>query len=145
VAWSPDGSKLVYSMQGSLWVQALDSTNARQVTAGPGYDYQPDWSPDGRTIVFTRYLHDAMELQLLDIDSSKVRRLTETDAVNVEPRWSPDGAKVGVPPAPAGFISAGFGLGFPGKPAARRKSATRESTDTNDHEPARSGHLMALS
>ena len=74
VAWSPDGSKLVYSMQGSLWGQALDSTNARQVTAGPGYDYQPDWSPDGTLSCLPVYRHDAMELRLLDLDSGKVRR-----------------------------------------------------------------------
>ncbi len=48
-AWSPDGTELVYSMQGSLWRQRLGSVEARQVTDGPGYDYQPDWSPDGRT------------------------------------------------------------------------------------------------
>ena len=51
VAWSPDGTELVYSMQGSLWRQRVDSKEAHQLTDGPGYDYQPDWSPDGRFIV----------------------------------------------------------------------------------------------
>jgi TolB protein len=50
-AWSPDGTELVYSMQGSLWRQRVRSNEARQLTDGPGYDYQPDWSPDGRRIV----------------------------------------------------------------------------------------------
>ena len=44
LAWSPDGQSLVYSMQGSLWKQRLDSTTAEELTAGPGYDFQPDWS-----------------------------------------------------------------------------------------------------
>src|SRR4029434_11065657 len=48
VAWSPDGTELVYSMQGSLWRQRLGTTEATQLTDGPGYDSQPDWSPDGR-------------------------------------------------------------------------------------------------
>ncbi len=69
LAWSPDGETLVYSMQGSLWVQATDSATARQLTAGPGYDYQPDWSRDGKFIVFARYLDDAVELYRLDLDS----------------------------------------------------------------------------
>jgi dipeptidyl aminopeptidase/acylaminoacyl peptidase len=94
VAFSPDGRTLVYSMQGSLWSQDIDSTEAKELTAGPGYDYQPDWSPDGSRIVFVRYRNDALELAELDVASSVVRELTKNKAVNVEPRWSPDGQKL---------------------------------------------------
>ena len=48
LAWSPDSRELVYSMAGSLWRQKVDSTEALQLTDVRGYDYQPDWSPDGR-------------------------------------------------------------------------------------------------
>src|SRR5438876_1213709 len=68
VTWSPDGTELIYSMQGSLWRQRIGSRVAQQLTAGEGDDYQPDWSPDGRLVVFARYAHDAIELQLLDLD-----------------------------------------------------------------------------
>ena len=51
-------------MAGSLWRQRLDSTTAMQLTDGPGYDYQPDWSPDGRSIVYASYNHDAIELRI---------------------------------------------------------------------------------
>lgn len=94
LAWAPDGKTVVYSMQGSLWRQEVDSRVAQQLTAGPGYDYQPDWSPDGRYIAFVRYYNDAMELQLLDIDSGVVTALTGEGAVNTEPRWSPDGSRL---------------------------------------------------
>jgi len=93
-AWSPDGQQLVYSMQGSLWRQSLDSKTAVQLTAGPGYDHQPDWSSDGRRIIFTRYLNDAMELQVLDIGSGKLTTITNSGDVNLDPRWSPDGTKI---------------------------------------------------
>src|SRR4051812_43646355 len=72
LAWSPDSQSLVYSMAGSLWKQRIDSTTAQELTAGPGYDYQPDWSPDGKTVVFVRYLHDAMELYALDLSTGAV-------------------------------------------------------------------------
>jgi TolB protein len=94
LAFTPDGQALVYSMQGSLWRQRLDSGVAEQLTAGPGYDYQPDVSPDGKRVVFTRYLDDALELQVLDLASGTVTALTSGRAVNCEPRWSPDGARI---------------------------------------------------
>src|SRR5437867_6107194 len=92
--WSPDGTELIYSMQGTLWRQRIGSPAATQLTSGPSHDYQPDWSPDGRTIVFARYAHDAIELQLLDLTSGSVTPLTSNGAVNLEPRWSPDGSRI---------------------------------------------------
>lgn len=94
LAWSPDGESLVYSMQGSLWVQRVDNVTARQITNGPGYDYQPDWSSDGNHIVFVRYNRDAMELHVLEVDTGAIFQLTSSGAVNVEPRWSPNGAEL---------------------------------------------------
>lgn len=94
LSWSPDSKSIVYSMQGSLWRQSVDSGIAMQLTAGPGYDYQPDWSPDGNSIVFVRYDNDTMELNSLDIATGAVTQLTDTGGVNVEPRWSPDGIRI---------------------------------------------------
>ncbi len=93
-SWSPDGSELIYSMQGWLWRQRIGSRIAQQLTTGEGYDYQPDWSPDGRLVVFARYAHDAIELELLDLATQEVRAVTANGAVNVEPRWSPDGTRI---------------------------------------------------
>jgi len=94
LAWSPDGTALVYSMAGSLWRQEIGSDIAIQLTSGPGYDYQPDWSPDGERIVFTRYDGDRMELMLLDIAGGSIVPLTSGGDVNLEPRWSPDGSRL---------------------------------------------------
>jgi len=94
VAWSPDGNEVVYSMQGSLWRQRLGTTVARQITNGPGYDYQPDWSRDGRFIAYASYRDDAVELWLLDAKSGEARPITHNGAVNVEPRFSPDARRL---------------------------------------------------
>jgi len=94
LTWGPDSRELIYSMAGSLWRQKLDSKEAVQLTDGAGYDYQPDWSPDGKSVVYVSYQKDAMELCLLDLASGQSRQLTAGSAVNVEPRWSPDGKKL---------------------------------------------------
>jgi TolB protein len=94
VTWSPDGTELIYSMQGALWRQRIGSDTAAQLTSGAVYDYQPDWAPDGRAVVFARYAHDAIELELLDLATGTITPLTSNGAVNLEPRWSPDGSRI---------------------------------------------------
>src|SRR5256885_3959055 len=94
VAWSPDSRSVVYSMAGSLWLQKLDSPVTEQLTAGAGYDYQPDCSSDGHWVLYASYAKDAIELWVLNLDSKKTRQLTSNGAVNMEPRISPDGKRI---------------------------------------------------
>ncbi len=94
VAWAPDSRSVVYSMAGSLWRQKLDSATAEQLSAGAGYDYQPDCSPDGHWVIYASYLKDAVELWVLNLDNQQTQQVTFGGAVNVEPRFSPDGKRV---------------------------------------------------
>jgi TolB protein len=102
LAWSPDSSELIYSMAGSLWRQKVGtgadngpggSGAAQQLTAA-SYDYQPDWSPDGRWVIYSAYRDDAVELWMLDLASGAVKPLLANGAVNIEPRFSPDGKRI---------------------------------------------------
>jgi TolB protein len=94
VAWLPGSQSVVYSMAGTLWRQNLDSGVAEQLTAGPGYDYQPDVSSDGRWVIYDSYSKDAIELWALDLNTMQSLQLTHGSAVNLEPRFSPDGKRV---------------------------------------------------
>ena len=59
----PDGQSVVYSMGGSLWSQQIGSSEATELTHAKGaYDYQPDVSRDGGSVVFSRYDGNAFEL-----------------------------------------------------------------------------------
>lgn len=94
VTWSSNSDEVIYSMAGSLWRQKLSETSATQLTDGDGYDYQPDWSPNGNEVIFTRYTGDALELQLLDLATGKVKSLTSSGQVNLDPRFAPDGKMI---------------------------------------------------
>ena len=95
VAFTPDGKALIYSMGGSLWRQTIGLDEAVELTHPLGaYDYQPDVSPDGRSVVFSRYNGAGLELWRLDLGTGGEQRLTSGEAVNVEPRLSPDGKRI---------------------------------------------------
>jgi serine/threonine protein kinase len=51
--WSPDSRFIAYSSnrggKSDIWVQQVSGGNPVQVTRGPGYNWQPDWSPDENT------------------------------------------------------------------------------------------------
>jgi len=93
-AWMPDGKSLVYSMAGSLWMQAIGSPNAQQLTDDVGYDYQPDVSPDGKRVLFVRYSGESMDVMVLNFEERKSFLLTDGKSVSLEPRWSPDGSQL---------------------------------------------------
>ena len=55
LTFSRDGKELAYSIGSSLWCQTIGGDQARELSDAGGYDYQPDWSHDGRYVIFTRY------------------------------------------------------------------------------------------
>jgi TolB protein len=100
LAWSPDSRELIYSMAGSLWRQRIEAAGTdtvrgvtQQLTAD-SYDYQPDWSPDGRWVIYSSYRNDAVELWILELANGSAKPLLANGAVNVEPRFSPDGKRI---------------------------------------------------
>src|SRR6185369_8821134 len=62
-SFMPDGKTLIYSMSGSLWRQAIGSDEATELThPARAYDYQPDVGADGKSVVFSSYDGDGIEL-----------------------------------------------------------------------------------
>src|SRR5262249_24289098 len=96
LTFSPGGKELVYSMGGSLWRQTIGDDQASELTNAGGYDYQPDWSHDGRHIILTRYQKDAIELGQLDLHTGTEVALTSHRDINLEPRYSPDDRQVAI-------------------------------------------------
>jgi len=56
---SQDGEKIVFIYNDEIHITKVDSGDAEQATAGPGFAARPEWSPDGETILFSRLILNA--------------------------------------------------------------------------------------
>ena len=65
-----------------------------RLTNNSAMDHSPDWSPDGRRIVFSSNRDGKNEIYVMDADGSNVKRLTNNLADDVHPGWSSDGLRI---------------------------------------------------
>lgn len=106
-AWSPDDRWIAYhSMaQGGLWLVSPLGGTPRRLTE---FGSQPEWSPDGKSVVFCSQAATALApwswaasrdalLWVVDVESGALRQLTQPGQPpggHGEPAWSPDGRNI---------------------------------------------------
>ncbi len=95
-AWSPDSRRLAYvSFEGSrssIYVQQLRTGNRIQLSAEPGINGAPSFSPDGKKLVVTLGGVDGnLDIYTIDVTTREKVRLTNHRAIDTEGTWSPDG------------------------------------------------------
>ena len=98
---SPDGKWVAYTVteyslkdnRGTtrIWLADVAGGEARQLTAGPGSDRQPRWSPDGRTLAFVSTREGGAQLWVLPLGGGEARRLTSLPDGVFDPVWLSDG------------------------------------------------------
>ena len=99
---SRDGTRLVYSRESSninIWAAKLDdSFKAQSIDRWAStslIDYNPQFSPDGRQVVFSSLRSGRSEIWIADSDGSRARQMTHNNGtVSGFPRWSPDGHSI---------------------------------------------------
>lgn len=97
--FSPDGSLLVctgFGLTNSINKTVnLDGSGQAQVAYVPDSDEGfPDWSPDGKQIVFTSRRDGNNEIYVMNADGSNPIRLTNNPTDDFAPNWSPDGSQI---------------------------------------------------
>ena len=69
-----------------------DGTNPLALTSVGARDAYPAWSPDGRTMAFTRFQTDGdADIYTIRSDGTQLMRLTSGPPSEFQPAWSPDG------------------------------------------------------
>src|SRR5438477_11973242 len=101
---SPDGKWVAYTVTEQslkdnrgitrIWLAEVATGSTRQLTAGPGSDRQPRWSPDGRTLAFVSTRENGAQLWVLPVGGGggEARRGTSLPDGVSGARWPPEGA-----------------------------------------------------
>ncbi len=95
-AVSPDGSRIVYMINRSIWTMNADGTAKRQLTNGTLTDSSPAWSADGTRITFSRRLSSGDgDIFVMNANGTGLKNLTNTpDNQEYDPAFSPNGSQI---------------------------------------------------
>lgn len=106
--WSPDGTQVAIqsdiSGRHQVHLVPVDIQRGQTpplLTDDPDSAARPDWSPDGKRVVFDSSRHGPnpdgtgnREIYVIDIDGSNERRLTDDPGTDMDAEWSPDGSRI---------------------------------------------------
>ncbi len=108
--WSPDGTKIAFESDrddarpvacfpnciSKLYVMDADGRNERRMMNLEGSEGHPDWSPDGRSIVFNsdRNGDGKNEIYVVPAEGGEPRLVIGDGFDNTAPDWSPDGREI---------------------------------------------------
>jgi dipeptidyl aminopeptidase/acylaminoacyl peptidase len=92
LAWSPDGTEIVYARPGLLESVDLESGEITELADVGGGAIA--WSPDGSQIAFDDYRGGRGRIIVMNRDGSDQHVLVEAASLQRSPFWSPDGTQI---------------------------------------------------
>jgi imidazolonepropionase-like amidohydrolase/Tol biopolymer transport system component len=90
---SPDGKWLVFNAVGYLWKKELPSGKPQRVTNGTAFEFEPSFSADGKTLLYTTW-NDSATGAIWKVNMqgiAKPFKITRAKGIYRMPSFSPDG------------------------------------------------------
>jgi len=101
--WSPDGTRIAFMAQQpgkpfSVYVVSVEGGSLEQPVPGDHGGADPNWSPDGNSLLFGREPSEAarggtLDLETVDLRTHAVSKVPGSQEL-WSPRWSPDGRHI---------------------------------------------------
>lgn len=94
--FSPDGAAIAFygtvgdNFRGTdIYTIAPDGTNLTNLTSDAEPDWQPDYSADGKRIIFCRGPGNPLDIYVMNADGSTLVRIDDNPARDEQPEWRP--------------------------------------------------------
>ncbi|HKE28731.1 MAG TPA: PDZ domain-containing protein [Bryobacteraceae bacterium] len=87
-------TQIVFSFSGDLWSVPREGGEARRLTAGPGVETDPVFSPDDSQIAFTGEYDGNVDVFVMPAAGGVPKRLTWHPRADTAVGWSPDGKRI---------------------------------------------------
>lgn len=99
MCWSPDGKQLAFVTlhKGRDEIRIVDVAKKKlikKIRLPLGSISSPDWSKNGKNIVFSAITDGFSDLFIYNVESDSLKRLTESLQYEADPHFSPDGQKI---------------------------------------------------
>jgi dipeptidyl aminopeptidase/acylaminoacyl peptidase len=101
---SPAGDRVAYvlseidlaknAIRSSIWLAKTAGGPPLKLTAGPGRDETPRWSPDGRQMAFISDRDGSNQIWLIDLAGGEARKPVSIEGGASSFAWSPDGRRI---------------------------------------------------
>lgn len=92
---SPDGKKVAFNAAGFIYLKDLADGQAQRITSGTDFEYEPEFSPDGKYLLYVNWNDEARgSIMKLDLQTMTTVKLTTEKGYYYGPKFSNKGDKI---------------------------------------------------